>query len=225
MADEEEPVFDFGSKKKSKKGKKEKKEDDEEDAGETGGGVSLIGEDGWKPGKLYTYNELLTRLYEIIEDKNPSLGSREKYVLKPPTCVRVGSKKVAWVNFSELCGMMKRPVEHVLSFVLAEFGTEGSIAGAATTRAEGAGADGQLILKGRYLPKHCESLLRKYIKEYVTCEMCKSANTTLKKDSSTRLFMVECSNCSACRTAATIKSGYHATTRGDRKAAKNAKLA
>ena len=57
--------------------------------------------------------------------------------------------------------MMKRPVEHVQQFVLAEFGTEGAIAGTATARAEGQGQDGQLVLKGRYQPKHCESLLRK----------------------------------------------------------------
>merc|ERR1739848_722719 len=114
-----------------------------------------------------------------IEAKNPTLGTRERYVLKPPQVVRVGSKKVGWVNFSEICAMMKRPVEHVVQFVLAEFGTEGSVSGAATSRSEG--SDGQLILKGRYLPKHCESLLRKYIKEYVTCEMCKTANTQLKK--------------------------------------------
>merc|ERR1712187_227629 len=98
-------------------------------------------------------------------------------------------------------------------------GTEGSVAGTATTRSEGSGCDGQLILKGRYQPKHCESLLRKYIKEYVTCEMCKSANTQLTKDSSTRLFMVMCDNCGASRTASSIKSGYHAVTRGDRRAA------
>merc|ERR1712060_806705 len=77
--------------------------------------------------------------------------------------VRVGSKKVAWVNFREICSMMNRTEDHVTQFVLAEFGTEGSIAG-----------DGQLILRGRYMPKHAESLLRKYIKEFVTCEMCKA---------------------------------------------------
>jgi translation initiation factor 2 subunit 2 len=220
MGDEEgeEPVFDFGSKKKSKK-KKEKVQEAEEEGGES----VLVGVAGWQPGPVYEYSEMLTRLYGIIEAKNPSLSNKERYILKPPQCVRVGSKKVAWVNFSEICGMMKRPVEHVVQFVLAEFGTEGSIAGAATTRAEGQGQDGQLILKGRYLPKHCESLLRKYIKEYVTCEMCKSANTQLRKDNSTRLFMVECTNCGAHRTAASIKAGYHAVTRGDRRAAKAAK--
>jgi len=117
--------------------------------------------------------------------------------------------------------MMNRPTDHVVQFVLAEFGTEGSLAGASTTRSEG--ADGQLILKGRYLPKHCESLLRKYIKEFVTCAMCKSANTTLSRDSSTRLHMVTCDNCGASRTASSIKTGYHAVTRADRKAAKAAK--
>lgn len=221
MGDEEgeEPVFDFGAKKKSKKKAKEKIQEAEEE----GGGSVLVGVEGWKPGPVYEYTEMLTRLYRIIEDKNPSLSNKERYILKPPQVVRVGSKKVAWVNFSEICGMMKRPVEHVVSFVLAEFGTEGSIAGAATTRSEGQGQDGQLILKGRYLPKHCESLLRKYIKEYVTCEMCKSAATKLNRDPSTRLFMVECTNCGAHRTAASIKAGYHAVTRGDRKAAKAAK--
>merc|ERR1712072_562645 len=97
------------------------------------------------------------------------------------------------------------------SFVMAEFGTEGNMAG-----------DGSLTLKGRYQPKHLESLLRKYIKEFVTCEMCKSANTTLTRDVSTRLAAISCSNCGASRTATTIKSGYHATTRADRRAAKAA---
>merc|ERR1711957_91189 len=107
---------------------------------------------------------------------------------------------------TEICNMMNRPVEHVTTFVLAEFGTEGSIAG-----------EGQLILKGRYMAKHAESLLRKYIKEFVTCEMCKSANTVLSRDSSSRLYMVSCKNCNAARTAISIKAGYHAVTRADRR--------
>merc|ERR1719152_222881 len=98
---------------------------------------------GFSQGPVYPYDELLTRLYQIIEDKNPSLGTAKKYVMKPPSIVRVGSKKVGWVNFQEICQMMNRPSEHVVQFVLAEFGTEGSTAG-----------DGQLILKGRSQPKH-----------------------------------------------------------------------
>merc|ERR1719422_393755 len=129
--------------------------------------------------------------------------------MKPPQVIRVGSKKVGRINFTEICGIMKRPTEHVITFVLSEFGTEGSIAG-----------NGELILKGNYKEKHAESLLRKYIKEFVTCEMCKSANTDLARDSSTRLYVVSCHNCGASRTATSIKSGYHAVTRADRRAAR-----
>jgi len=214
MAEDEEPVeFDFGKKKK-KKDKKEKKEKDDEEADEAadGGEAQIVSVD-WERGPLYTYEESLTMLYKIIEEKNPSVGTTKKYIMKPPQIVRVGSKKVGWMNFAEICGLMKRSQEHVIQFVLAEFGTEGSMAG-----------EGQLILKGNYKEKHAESLLRKYIKEFVSCEMCKSPNTELKKDSSTRLHVVSCHNCGASRTATSIKSGYHAVTRSDRRAAKNAKI-
>lgn len=59
------------------------------------------------------------------------------------------------MNFSEICGMMKRPVDHLQQFVLAEFGTEGAIAGQATARAEGQGQDGQLVLKAGQLVACC----------------------------------------------------------------------
>jgi len=205
---EEEPEqeFDFGSKKKSKKKTGEKKKA----TPNVGSGVMV--ETEWERGELYEYETLLTRLYKIIEDRNPSVGSVKKFALKPPSIVRVGSKKVGWVNFGEICDMMKRAQDHVIQFVLAEFGTEGSMT-----------PEGQLILKGRYQPKHCESLLRKYIREFVTCEMCKSANTKLERDSSTRLHMVVCENCNASRTATSIKTGYHSVTRKDRRAAKAAK--
>jgi translation initiation factor 2 subunit 2 len=225
MGDEEEPEFDFGKKKKPKKEKKEKKdkEDKDDDADKENQGDVVLTSVDWEKGPEYTYDEMLTRLYEFVENKNPTLGTAKKHILKPPQTVRVGSKKVAWVNFAEICQMIKRPSDHVVSFVLAEFGTEGSVAGSATARAEGAGADGQLILKGRYQPKHLESVLRKYIKAYVTCNMCKAADTELDKDSSTRLWVVRCNVCGADRTASSIKSGYHAVTKSDRKAAKLAK--
>merc|ERR1711865_789583 len=164
-------------------GEEDKEQGDEPEEGE------------FVPGPVYTYEELLARLYRIVESNNPEFGTAKKYVVKPPSMVRVGSKKVAWVNFTEICNMMNRSTDHVTQFVLAEFGTEGSIAG-----------DGQLILKGRYQPKHAESLLRKYI-----------------RDPSTRLYVVACTKCNAARTAASIKSGYHAVTRADRRAAKQAK--
>lgn len=94
----------------------------------------------------------------------------------------------------------------------AELGTEGSIDG-----------NQRLMIRGKYLPKYIESLLRKYVVEYVTCEMCRSANTDLIKDQSSRLHFCKCRDCGSSRSVAVIKSGYHATSRADRRAARNAK--
>merc|ERR1712070_1106182 len=75
-----------------------------------------------------------------------------------------------------ICSMMQRSPEHVMAFFFAELGTDGNMDG-----------NQRLIIRGKYVPKYIESLLRKYVVEYVTCEMCRSPNTVLKKDSGTRL--------------------------------------
>lgn len=49
-----------------------------------------------------------------------------------------------------------------------------------------------MLSPGKYVPKYIESLLRKYIVEYVTCQMCRSPNTTLTRDPVSRLFFVHC---------------------------------
>ncbi len=49
---------------------------------------------------------------------------------------------------------MRRNPDHVQSFLLAELGTEGNLDGSE-----------RLILRGKFLPKTIEGLLRKYIGE------------------------------------------------------------
>ncbi len=58
--------------------------------------------------------------------------------------------------------------------------------------------------------------------EYVTCHMCRNPETTLSRDSMTRLYFLKCESCSSTRSVAPIKSGFHATSRADRRAAKAA---
>lgn len=78
----------------------------------------------------------------------------------------------------------------------------------------------QLIIRGKYTSKQIESLLKIYIQNYVACSMCHSPNTTLSKDSVTRLVFLECNVCSVKRSVNAIKSGFHATSRADRKASR-----
>lgn len=79
--------------------------------------------------------------------------------------------------------------------MLAELGTSGSVDG-----------NSQLIIKGRFQQKQIENVLRRYIKEYVTCHTCRSPDTILQKD--TRLFFLQCETCGSRCSVASIKSGF-----------------
>jgi translation initiation factor 2 subunit 2 len=174
---------------------------------------SGISGDAWKAGPTYSYDDLLSRVHTLIEERNPSLGTSKgvSIKLRPPQVDRLGSKKVIFVNFAEMCETIHRSEDHVFQFFLAELGTTGSITG-----------DHQLVLKGRYTSRHVESLLRKYISEYVLCEMCRSTNTEFNRDPATRLYEFSCQNCGATKTVHSIRTGFHATTKADRKAMKAA---
>lgn len=160
----------------------------------------------------YTYDELLERVFEIILDKNPDMaaGRKPKFVMRPPQVLRVGTKKTSFANFTEICKTLHRQPKHLLDFLLAELGTSGSVDGNA-----------QLIIKGRFQPKQIENVLRRYIKEYVTCHTCRSPETILQKD--TRLFFLQCESCGSRCSVASIKSGFQAVT--SKRAAIRAKTA
>lgn len=149
----------------------------------------------------YTYDELLTRVFDIMRDKNPDMvaGKKQKFVMRPPQVVRIGTKKTSFANFTEICKTLHRLPKHLLDFLMAELGTSGSVDG-----------NSQLIIKGRFQQKQIENVLRRYIKEYVTCHTCRSPDTILQKD--TRLFFLQCESCGSRCSVASIKSGFQAVT-------------
>jgi translation initiation factor 2 subunit 2 len=160
----------------------------------------------------WSYDDLLDRVVEQLIQNHPDLVEKKRTRIKPPQLQLMSSKKTLWVNFQEICSMMARDPTHVYQFFMAELGTEGSIDG-----------NQRLIIRGKYVAKYIESLLRKYVIEYVTCEMCRSPHTELTKDPASRLYFCNCLDCGSRRSVAPIRSGYHATSRADRRAARNAK--
>lgn len=226
----------FASKKK-KSSKKEKKEKEDDGGGEDAGGAggdevdldaafagskkkkrSKRKDEGAEAGNAvydsneanYSYDELLERMQTLLQDGDPTksvTSGRVPIKMPPITLVRIGTKKTRWDNFHDICKCMNRTLEHVFQFLVAELGTEGSIDG-----------NNRLVLRGKYIPKGIESLLRKYIGEYVACSTCKSPNTSLSRDSVSRLFFVHCQSCGSSRSVAPIRTGFHAQTRADRRA-------
>jgi len=146
----------------------------------------------------YTYEELAGRVYDLIHNANPDMGTKQKrYTMKPPQVCREGTKKTVWINFAEICPVLKRKPEHVLNYVLAELGTNGSVDG-----------KHRLVIKGRFQPKQIENVVRHYITEYVACRTCKSPDTQLKKEN--RLYFLCCDSCGSTRSVAAIKKGFEA---------------
>ncbi|EDV97402.1 eukaryotic translation initiation factor 2 subunit 2 [Drosophila grimshawi] len=198
--------MDFSMAKKKKRSKK--KDLDElfadkmdEDKGEDKENVDDSSSTWAGSDRDYTYDELLKRVFEIILDKNPDMagGRKPKFVMRPPQVLRVGTKKTSFANFMDIAKTLHRLPKHLLDFLLAELGTSGSMDG-----------NQQLIIKGRFQPKQIENVLRRYIKEYVTCHTCRSPETILQKD--TRLFFLQCESCGSRCSVASIKSGFQAVT-------------
>jgi translation initiation factor 2 subunit 2 len=204
QVDEEEGLdMDFTKKKKKKKASKAGKKDSSATGStEDGDGTSTAEDPEGAPWlnttRPYHYEELLSRFFTILREKNPALaGEKSKIILKPPKVMREGTKKTVFENLNEICESINRDPQHVVSYLLAELGTNGSIDG-----------QNRLVIKGRFLPKVFEGVLRHYINEYVLCTMCKSTDTTLLREG--RLFILRCNSCSASRSVSAIKSGFQA---------------
>jgi len=147
----------------------------------------------------YKYTELLNRFFAALHAANPTLASSlgKRYTIAPPQIVRDGNKKSIFANITDICRRMHRQPEHVIAFMLAEMGTTGSVDGG-----------GRLVIKGRFMPKQVENVLRRYIVEYVTCKTCKSPDTILTKEN--RIYFMSCESCGSRRSVSAIKSGFQA---------------
>ncbi|KAF5100878.1 hypothetical protein D0Z03_000730 [Geotrichum reessii] len=207
------PDFEFKKKKKKKSksvaadfdaqlkeaGVKEDKQSQQSQSAEDYLSVNERGE------KDFTYEQLLSKFFTILRDNNPDLASDrtgQKYKIPPPSVIRDGKKSI-FANIKEISDRMHRPTEHVIQFLFAELGTSGSVDGSS-----------RLVIKGRYMPKQLETVLRKYITEYVSCKTCKSINTKLSKEN--RIYFLECNSCGSRRSVASIKVGYQAIIRRPR---------
>lgn len=80
------------------------------------------------------------------------MSGSKRYTLAPPSIHRDGNKRSVFANIGDICRRMHRQPEHVISFMLAEMGTTGSVDGS-----------GRLVIRGRFQQKQIENILRRYI--------------------------------------------------------------
>lgn len=149
--------------------------------------------------KKISYFELLDRIICLLKTNPSNIYLNQKLVICPPKVKRDGPKKTVFVNFDETCQKMNRSRGHLFSYIVGELGTSASIQNG-----------GGMVLKGRYLSKGLETILRNYIREYVLCNTCKSARTELQKDIFSKLLFIFCSRCFASRSVNSMSKAYFA---------------
>lgn len=152
----------------------------------------------------YAYVYLLNKLYENLTDTGVEI--KHKFTLKMPIVQRLSSKKTAWINFIDCATNINREQNHLQSFLLSELSTEGNI-----------NSRGHLTIKGIYNQKNIESILRKYISSYVQCSACKSLNTIIEKNNSTRLNFLVCSQCKSNRSLQPINTDFNSSIKTSKK--------
>lgn len=175
------------------------------DSAESSSSPGLVTDDLPDP----TYEELLGRVYLLVQSKNPALAQRVTKKLKPPQVMRVGTTRSCWTNFDDIRESLNREREHMKEFFLSELGTTGSL-----------DAKNQFMVRGKFPPKTIESLLVKYITDYVMCANCRSLETELTRDAITRLYFMSCNACGSSRSVAQIRTGFHNVGRGERRRAR-----
>jgi len=106
----------------------------------------------WKK-KEISYFELLDRLSYLLKVYNNNPSVNQKLIICPPKIKRDGPKKTIFINFGITCKKLNRTKGHLFSYITGELGTSASIQ-------DGGG----LVLKGRYLSKGIENVLRNYIR-------------------------------------------------------------
>ncbi len=146
----------------------------------------------------YDYTYLLDRIYSSLREKNPALFCRTKKVIPVPNVLASGSKKSMWVNFSQTLQVIHRQPEHLQAYVISELNTQTSI-----------DSNIRLIIRGKFSTKNIQSILQKYIIEYVTCKNCSCIETLLSKDPITRLYYMDCEICGSSKSVPNIKNGYN----------------
>ena len=150
---------------------------------------------------LVTYSEMLDAIYSKLTVKDVQHKSK----FPAPELVRIGAKKSMWSNFQSFYDILHRKPDHLMTFLLNELSIEGSI-----------DSNQHLLFKGLVRQKQIESLLKKYISEYVSCGSCRGLDTDLTKEN--RLYVIVCRACKASRSVSSIQAGFQATTKSDRKA-------
>lgn len=132
------------------------------------------------------YQELLKRARESLPE---SVFEKERFEI-PKVRGHIEGHKTVISNFLQIADVLRRPVEHLLKYVLKELATPGEIK-----------RSGLLVLGAKLAASRINEKIRQYAHEFVLCPDCGKPDTELKKELGFAYL-----KCTACGSKHPVKS-------------------
>ena len=117
-----------------------------------------------------------------------SVFNAERFEI-PKVTGHVEGNKTVISNFRQIAGILGRPVDHLLKFVLRELATPGNL------------KHNMLMLKSKVPASKINEKIRKYANEFVICSDCGKPDTQISKEGA-----VSYMKCNACGAKHAVKS-------------------
>jgi len=128
---------------------------------------------------------LLKRARDLLPE---SVFEKERFEI-PKVRGHFEGNKTVISNFFQIASVLRRPVDHLLKYILRELATPGEIKG------------NLLILGSRIPASRINEKIRQYAHDFVLCSACGKPDTELKKEGGF-VYLV----CSACGAKRPVKS-------------------
>ena len=126
------------------------------------------------------FENMLDEIYNNLESKN-----KDKLIL-PNLDINITTTNTYWTNIKAFLKTIKRGPDHFVSVMNVEV--------APTNWKTGSKSDGVVII-GKVRKPRIISFVQNYMKKYVVCNICKSLDTVLEKNTSIRVTQLRCKNC------------------------------
>lgn len=132
------------------------------------------------------YEQLLKRARERLPE---SVFEKERFEI-PKVRGHLEGNKTVVTNFSQIASTLRRPVDHLLKYVLKELATPGEIL-----------RSGLLVLGSKIPASRINDKIKQYAHEFVLCPDCGKPDTEIKKEGNFSSL-----KCSACGSKHPVKS-------------------
>jgi len=120
-----------------------------------------------------------------------STGDGERFQIPAPDIMQEG-KTTTLRNFNDIAGALRRDPQHILTYLLRELGTGGTV------------AEGRVIFKGRVQAPNVTEKVNLYFETFVKCHECGRPDSHFVKEG--RTAIVVCEACGASRPISAVRA-------------------